>query len=92
MVFLITELAAGRFAVKSPVDSDLLAIHPAIPGARFPLQRLQIGYTSFAETLAGQQADLDLRLIQPASMSGRVVDGEAIPDPVSRRLAVVVGQ
>lgn len=53
---------------------------------------LQSGYASFAETLTGKQADFDLRLIQPASTSGGVVACEASPDPVSRRLAVVVGQ
>jgi hypothetical protein len=53
------------------------------------LECLQIGYASFAETLTGKQADFDLGLIQPASMRGRVVYCEAIPDPVSRSLAVV---
>jgi hypothetical protein len=56
------------------------------------LQHLQIGDASFAEALTGQQSDFDFRLIEPASMRGRVVDREALPDPVSRRLAVVVGQ
>ena len=92
MVFLITELATGRFAIEAPIDSDLVTVHPAVPGARFSLECLQIGYPSFAETLTTKQADFDLRLIQPASMRGRVVDCEALPDPVSRRLAVIVGQ
>ena len=83
---------AGRFAVEAPVNSDLVTIHVGVPGARFRLECLQIGYASFAKALTSKQADFDLRLIQPASMRGRVVDCEAIPDPVSRRLAVVVGQ
>ena len=37
---LITELAASGFAVELPVDFDAVAIHPAIPGSRFPTQGL----------------------------------------------------
>lgn len=91
-MFLIAELSACGFAVKLPVNSELVTIDPAVPGAGFALQRLQIGDASFAEALTGEQTDLDLGLIEPASMRGCVVDCEAIPDPVSRRLAVVVGQ
>jgi hypothetical protein len=32
------------------------------------------------ETLPREDPDFDLRLIQPAAVSGRVVDGEPIPD------------
>ena len=91
-VFPISELAAGRFTVKPPFDRDPVTIHSAVPGARFPLECFQIGYASLAETSTGKQADFDLRLIQPASMRGRVVDCEAIPDQVARDLAVEVGQ
>ena len=73
------------FTVKPPVNRDPVTIHPAVPGARFRLECLQMGYASFAEALTGKQADFDLRLIQPASMGGRVVACEAIPDPVARR-------
>ena len=73
-MFLIAELSARRFAVKLPVDSDLVTIHPAVPGAGFALQRLQIGDAPFAEALTGEQTDFDLGLIEPASMSGCVVD------------------
>ena len=68
---------------------DPVTIHPAVPGAGFSLQRLQIGDATFAEALT---TDFDFRLIEPASIRGRVVDREAVPDPVSRRLPVVVGQ
>ena len=92
MVFLVAKLAAGRFAVKLPVDSDPVTIHPAVPRTSFPLERAQMGYASFAEALTSKQADFNLRLIEPASMRGRVVEREAIPDPVPGRLAVVIGQ
>ena len=32
------------------------------------------------QTLPREDPDFDLRLIQPTAVSGRVVDGEAIPD------------
>ena len=92
MVFLVAEFAARRFAVKLPVDSDPVTIHPAVPRTSFTLQRAQIGYASFAEALTSEQTDFDFRLIEPASMRGRVVDREALPDPVAGGLAVVVGQ
>ena len=56
------------------------------------MQHLQIGDASFAEALTGEQTDFDLGLIEPASVRGCVMEREAIPDPVSRRLAVIVGQ
>jgi hypothetical protein len=55
------------------------------------LQRLQIRDASFAEILTGEQTDFDFRLIEPSFMRGRVLDREAVPDPVSGCLAVGVG-
>jgi hypothetical protein len=40
-----------------------------------------IWYSSFAEALAAEHADIHLRLIQPASMFGGVVDRESAPQP-----------
>ena len=42
---------------------------------------------AFAEALAAEEADRNLRLIQPASMPGRVMNGEPLPEPSSRRFA-----
>ena len=89
---LITELPARGLAVKLLVDCDPVAIHPAVPRARFTLQRLQIGDASFAEALAGEHTDFDLGLIEPASMRGCVVDREAVPNPVAGGFAIVVRQ
>jgi hypothetical protein len=60
-----------RFAVKPPVDCDPATIHPAVPGAGFLLQRLQIGDAFFAEAWTGEQTDFDFRLMEPPSMRGR---------------------
>jgi len=91
-VFLIAEFATCVLGSNRPVDCARVTIHTAGPGAGFSLQRLQFGDASFAEALTGEQTDFDFRLIEPASMRGRVVDRQALPDPVSRRLAAVVGQ
>jgi hypothetical protein len=70
MVFLVAKLAAGRFAVKLPVDSGPVTIYPAVPRTSFPSERARIGYASLAEALTSKQADFNLRLIEPASMRG----------------------
>ena len=45
-----------------------------------------------AQALAAEQADLNLSLIQPASMLGRVMHGKARPQPSARLLAESVHQ
>ena len=82
----------GSFAVKLPVDLDAVAIHPSIPGSGFPAQRLQVGYSSGSQTLTGEDPDFDLRLIEPTSMGGRVVNGKPIPDLAAELGAVEVRQ
>ena len=42
--------------------------------------------------MAAEETDLDLGLIQPASMSGRVVHREAIPQPSTNLFPKAVGQ
>jgi hypothetical protein len=79
-VVLIAELATSGFAVKLPVDLGASSIHPAIPGSSFPSQSLEVRDSSGAGTLPQADADLDFHLIEPASVSWRVVHGEPVPD------------
>jgi hypothetical protein len=79
-VFLIAELATSGFAVKLPVDLGASAIHPAIPRSSFPTQSLEVRDSSGAEALPREDADFDFSLIEPASVSRRVVNGEPVPD------------
>ena len=57
-----------------------MAVYCAIPGADFSGERLQLRNAPYTEALSRRQADFDLGLVEPASMSGRVVHGEPIPD------------
>lgn len=88
----IAELAPGGSAVKSPVDSDPGTVQAAIPRPRFPFQFRQIGDLPFAEALSREQSDFNLSLIEPATVCGRVVHSEAVPDLVAELLAEQVGQ
>ena len=45
-----------------------------------------------SKALAGQEADFDLRLIQPASVCRCVVDGEAVPQGRPSALAEMIHQ
>jgi len=91
-VACITKLFACGFAVELPIDFDAGAVRPAIPRAAFPAERRPIGDSSLAEALPGKQADLDFRLVEPASVFGRVVHGEAVPESAAALLAVEAGQ
>jgi hypothetical protein len=42
-----------------PVDFDSGAIHPAIPGACFLAQRVEVRNSSLAEALPREEADFD---------------------------------
>ena len=79
-VSFYSRLAPGFPAIELPVDFDSCAIHSAVPGTRFPAQRLQVRDSSGAEALTRQDADFDFGLVQPASVSWRVVNGETVPD------------
>lgn len=67
-VACITKLFARGFPVELPIDECASAVLPA--------ERRQIGDSSLAEALSGEEADLDFRLVEPASVFGRVVHGE----------------
>jgi len=74
------ELAASSPAVEFPIDFDAVPIHAAVPGAALLAQCLEIGDSSLAQALPRKEADFDLRLIEPASVGGREMNPEAIPD------------
>ena len=80
MFCFVAEFATGGTAVELPVDLDAVAIHPPVPGFRLLTQSFEIRNSSAAQTLPREDPDLDLRLIEPTAMSGRVVSGEPIPD------------
>lgn len=86
------ELTSGGLAVECPVYLDSGAIHPLVPHASFPLQRRQIGDSAVAEALPGKHPDFNLSLIEPASVSGRVMDCETFPDLSADFTAEQVGQ
>src|SRR6266852_8530899 len=86
-VACVTKLFACGFPVELPVDEHASAVRPAIPRAALPAECRQIGDSSFAEALPGKQADLDFCLVEPASVFGRVVHGEAIPQGAAALLA-----
>ena len=47
----IPEFAAGCFAVERPVDLGSLAVHCAVPGARFPAQSFEVGESPLPQAL-----------------------------------------
>ena len=79
-VFLVAELATSGFPVEDPVDFDSITVHAAVPGATLTPQSFQIRDPSGAEALTSEQTDFDFRLIEPASVLGRVMHREAVPD------------
>ncbi|HEY5176742.1 MAG TPA: hypothetical protein VII95_21130, partial [Terriglobales bacterium] len=52
-------------AIEFPVDPDMMAIHAAVPCARLFAKGANSPDPALAQALPGEQADLDLRLIQP---------------------------
>src|SRR5271157_2250324 len=81
------EFLSGLPAIEFPVDPDMMAIHAAVPCARLFAKGAKSPDPALAQALPGEQADLDLRLIQPTAMLGRVVNREAIPQPASGLVA-----
>jgi len=79
-VRFVTKLVASSLAIELPGNLDVITIHSAIPGLRFPAQSLEIGDSSLAQTWPREDPDFDLRLIKPTSMGRRVMDGEAAPN------------
>src|SRR5271167_4961251 len=83
-----TRLFSGEF----PLDCDAVAIVAPIPGFGVSAEGSNVPDPAFAEALAAEEADRNLRLIKPASMLGRVMNGEPLPEPSARRFAESVYQ
>ena len=79
-MLFVAELAAGCLAVELPFDLDPSAIHPAIPESSFPTQILEVRDSSGTQALPREDAYFDFSLIEPASVSRRVVNGEPVPN------------
>ena len=82
----------GLLAVESPVDLDSGAVHAPIPGPGLLPKHLQVRNSSGSQALPGEDPNLDLGLIEPASLSGGVMDAEAVPDFPAEFLAEQVGE
>ena len=89
---LIAEFTTRGSAVEFPVDRDAVTVHPPVPSFGLSAQPLQIGDSPTTQALPREDADFDLRLIEPTAVSGRVMDGEAIPDFCSHFRAEDGGQ
>jgi hypothetical protein len=76
----IAELAAISFTVEFRVDPIVIPIHPPIPGLCLPAEIRKRWNASLPQALPRENPDFDLCLIQPTSMAGCVMDGEAAPD------------
>ena len=88
----VAELSSGGFAVELPVDLGVGLIGAAIPGSSLLTQSLQVGNSSGTEALPREHADFDFGLIEPASVSRRVVNRESVPDFAAYLLAEQVRQ
>src|SRR5712672_1977421 len=69
-----------------------MAVCAPIPGFGLTAQLANISDPASSQALAAEKTDLYLGLIQPASMSGRVVDREAIPQPSTNLFPKAVSQ
>ena len=86
MLPFVAELTTSGSAVELPVDLDTVAIHPPVPGFRLLAQSLEIGNSPTPQALPREDPDFDLRLIEPTSVGGRVMDGGGAPLTAGWRL------
>ena len=69
---MLPDLLVSILSGEAPLDSALQGISRCLPCIDFAVQRFAIGDSS-VQTLAAQNADLDLRHAQPARALWRVV-------------------
>ena len=50
-----------------------------VPGTCFSPEACQAWQSAWSQTLVGEETDLDFRLVQPATVLGRVVNRESVP-------------
>src|ERR1035437_3894645 len=62
--------AARLFSGELPPDGDTVTICASIPGFGLAAQRGDVPDPSPSQTLAAEKADLNLNLVQPASVRG----------------------
>jgi hypothetical protein len=72
--------------------TSLVVVGATIPGFGLAAQCGNIANPAFPQALAAEEADLDLSLVQPASMFGRVMHSKTIPQPSTIRFAETVNQ
>ena len=70
---MASELLVRILASELPLDGALLGVSILLPSIDLASQRLRTGNAPI-QALAGENADLDLRHVQPARMLGRVVE------------------
>ncbi len=77
---------------KSPVHSCFACVPVLCPGDDFAFQGRPIGYP-LVKALPAQDTQLNLRHVQPATMSGCVMEFQSLPNPpgFSRRKGFVQG-
>lgn len=78
------ELSAGIEDVKAPVDPGLSLVPLQFQGLDLPAEGFLIGET-LSQATAGDDAELDLRHIQPTAMLGCVVKFQPFGDAPSLR-------
>jgi len=81
-------VATGEF----PMYGDSIAIDSSVPGAAFSLQKFQTWNPPLSRTLAGEKADFDFRLLEPAGVLGRVGNREALPQCATVLRAKMIDQ
>ena len=86
------QFPAGQFSGELPLNRDAVTICLVIPCLGLSAQRSDIPDPAISETLAAEEADLNLSLVQPTSMLGRVMHGEALPQPSASFFAESIHQ
>src|SRR5207249_2799249 len=76
----LLEVNAGVLRGELPVDVCVGGVSRNLPGPHFPTKGGWI-HNPAAEALNGQDAELDLGYVQPASVLGRVVNLELLRNP-----------
>src|SRR5664279_1963297 len=79
----VTKLVSSVLTCKLPLDGDPVAVHAASPGPSLLAQASDVSDSAFSYALPGKQTNLDLRLVQPASMLGSVVRRKTLPQPAA---------
>ena len=59
-IVLWPNISRATLAIECPVNSEVLSIDAAVPGRRLLTQCGPIGDSPFPQTLAGEEANLDL--------------------------------